>query len=193
MHVCTSSISNRILILFIRHLRVYCCYIHEILSSTDEISLEGVTVHANLEKALGRTGWGIFRGMMTLWSLSHFCTKKIKILIVQYAVITEQTSSPRAFSHLSAFKENLRCNSLLLSLFQSHIFSVLLSFSPQCSFHTNCRDGGSLHQLGAPRLDEFSGQPVLPARTGEKDLFPGWSWNNICRLRTAELIRRLTE
>lgn len=119
--------------------------------------------------------------------------KKIKILIVQYAVITEQTSSPRAFSHLSAFKENLRCNSLLLSLFQSHIFFVLLSFSPQCSFHTNCWDGGSLHQLGAPRLDEFSGQPVLPAGTGEKDLFPGWSWNNICRLRTAELIRRLTE
>jgi len=36
-------------------------------------------------------------------------------------------------------------------------------------------------------------QAVLPAGTGEKDLFPGWSWNNICRLRTAELIRRLTE
>jgi len=58
---------------------------------------------SSLEKALGRTGWGIFRGMMTLWSLSHFCTEKIKILIVQYAVITEQTSSPRAFLHFSRF------------------------------------------------------------------------------------------
>lgn len=107
----------------IRHL--YCCYIHEILSQ-QKSSWKEWTVHANLEKALGHTGWRIFRGMMTLWSLSHFCAEKIKILIVQYAVITEQTSSPRAFSHLSAFRQNLRCNSLLLSL----SFSVTHLFHP---------------------------------------------------------------
>lgn len=62
---------------------------------------------------------------MTLWSLSHFCAGEIKILIVQYAVITEQTCSPRGLSRTSLAIEiqNLRCNSLFF-----------LSFSVGASF-----------------------------------------------------------
>lgn len=139
----------------IRHL--YRCYIHEILSRRTKSHWKDKPCTLSLEEALRRTGWGIFRGMMTLWSLSHFCAGKIKILIVQYAVITEQTSSPRELSRTSpASRENLLCNSLLLSF----SFSATHFFRPSffLSFHTNGRDGGSLHgQLGAPRLDEFSG------------------------------------
>jgi hypothetical protein len=59
--------------------------------------------------------------MMTLWSLSHFCAGEIKILIVQYAVITEQTCSPQAFSHFPRAESAMQ-------------FPLFLSSSSQCIF-----------------------------------------------------------
>jgi len=136
--------------------------------------------------------------MMTLWSLSHFCAGEIKILIVQYAVITEQTCSPRAFSHFPRAESAMQFSLLLSSSASASSLSFPPSPSPPSFFLAQLsRESPRWYEFARPARRSAIGrvfrEAVLPAEAGEKDLFPGWSWNNICRLRTAELARRLGE
>lgn len=135
---------------------------------------------------------------------------EIKILIVQHAVITEQTSSPRLFSHFSppslsspsshpSFRRFEIYDAILsFILFLGHasflFFSLLSSVLLSCESYAEvvevCTASSELYDWTS-----FQGSEGSFACWNRRERSFSWMelWDNICRLRAAELIRRLRE